>query len=441
MQKFFFNKSYVLIFISLTALFLSACSSSPENASENFKETVDERDPEALLELVTVDEGTYWTEQQAQQVVEFFHDDSEKYQEQLQLLEQQVTALDEGNMVPREEGLFYFDDEGELRVRNYEVAITNEASDLDPEQLTITIDEEDAIEIENLDESIGLFGPGDYSFVAEGEFPYATIESEGSFSLMNTNSFNQSVDLDLEESIVNISSSIDNTKLLVNGEETGTEIASDEQETSTDITGDGQGTSVSFGPISEENTLQGVAEFPWGEAQSEEFTVDEETEYDITPGVLTSEENRDAVTEQINNYYETHMAALVNLDIDELTDDVSDDLRESLNDTLKSATNSSIDTSYEGEILGTRIDFGQTSYELGSGGRHYVTLPVEIHREYTENNQYRDDDPEEEYLDKSLTLEYLEDEEKWIVSEEGEDYSITGNDDTMAGDDVVETEL
>ncbi|MFD1416188.1 TcaA 3rd/4th domain-containing protein [Oceanobacillus jeddahense] len=429
MRKFHFNKTYALFLFILTALFLSACSNSSEKAAQDFKETVDDRDPEGLLELVTVDEGTYWTEQQAQQVIETFHDDSGKYQEQLRLLEQQVNALDEDTMLSNEEGLFYFDDEGELRVRNYEVTVTNETSDLEPDQITITVDEGDALEVENLDDTLGLFGPGEYTFAAEGEFPYATVNSEGSFSLLSSDSFNQSINLDLQGSFVYITSSVDNTKLLVNGEEADTEITADEY---------GYMDGVEFGPVSDGNTLQGVVEFPWEEAQSEELTVGSEEEYDITPGILTSEEDREEMTELLNNYFESRMAALVELEIDELTEDVSEELRESLNDDIKSDINS--ESSHDGEVFGTRIDFGSPSYELGSGGRHYVTLPVEVHREYGKNYKYGgDDDPKEEYVDRSMTLEYLEDEDKWIISEENS--SGFGSNEPMTGDDIVETEL
>ncbi|MFD1412838.1 TcaA 3rd/4th domain-containing protein [Oceanobacillus jeddahense] len=404
MQKKYNKKIYAFILFSLTVLFLSACSNNIEKSAQAFKEIVDDRDPEGLIELVTLEEGTYWTEVQAQQVIEFFHENDKSYQEQIRLLEKQENALDEDKKPPNGEGLFYFDEERELKARSYEVIITNSTFDLEPDQLMISIDEGDMVEIENLGDSIGSFGPGEYTFTAIGEFPYETVESTGEFSVMSSGSFTQSMDLAFEGNFVRIVTSSDDTKLLINGEETDIEL--------------GYMEGMEFGPIAEGNILQGIAEFPWESAQGEELMIDEEEEYDITPNMLTKEEDRESITELVNNYFQSKMAALVELEIDQLTEDVSEELRETLDGDIKRDINA--DSSHKGEVFDTSIDFESSSYKRNDDdGSHYVTLQVEIHQEYIKIYEFmRDTEPVERHINKSIVLEYLVEEDKWIISEE-----------------------
>ncbi|GAB2567670.1 hypothetical protein [Gracilibacillus alcaliphilus] len=76
------------------------------------------------------------------------------------------------------------------------------------------------------------------------------------------------------------------------------------------------------------------------------------------------------------------------------------------------------------------------SYEQGSGGKHYVSLPVEFHEEFITIRKHHigDDEPKEEYRDQTVKLEYLEEEDKWIV------HSVDSNwGSDMTGDDIVKT--
>ncbi|MFB8736334.1 hypothetical protein ACEQPO_29840 [Bacillus sp. SL00103] len=58
--------------------------------------------------------------------------------------------------------------------------------------------------------------------------------------------------------------------------------------------------------------------------------------------------------------------------------------------------------------MGTRIDFSNATYELGSGGTHLVHIPVEFHVKEREVFEYIDRKGRG-VLEVELTLEYVED--------------------------------
>lgn len=427
MFKPFIKKKRTVFILILTVLFLSACSANPQETAEEFSSSVENNDSKALINLVTFDEDTYWTEQQASDVISYFQDNQETYQEQLDLLNQQVDALENDTQLSTEEGLFYFNEDSELEVRKYEVTAINDSAEAQPNSISVTVEENDAIELENVDEDVlGIFGPGNYEFQAEAEYPYAMVENNDSFSLLSLNSFTESIDLSLSGSMIRLSSSLPNTKIKVNGEELGSIADS--------TMGDSR-----FGPVSEDTTIQGVSSLPWGETESEEITIGEIDEYekkfDVTPPLLENEKEREQITELMNNYLETEMEAYIHLDINELLEDISVELKESLNETLKHAVN--YGWSYEGKALGTRINYSAATYEESEDGKHYLSLPVEFHYELLTNYYLdTDDEPEEEYRVQLVTLEYLEDDEKWFI------YNRDSNgDNDMTGEDVVETEI
>ncbi|MBM7677417.1 TcaA second domain-containing protein [Gracilibacillus alcaliphilus] len=132
------KQTYMVFAIGIMFVFLAACSANPEKTIEKFSGTVENRDPDSLFELVVVDEDTYWTVQQANDVIGYFHDDREAYQEQLTLLHQQAQALDNDTMLSNEEGLLYFNEDGDLKVRKYEITASSDSAAAAPDHISVT---------------------------------------------------------------------------------------------------------------------------------------------------------------------------------------------------------------------------------------------------------------------------------------------------------------
>ncbi len=418
-------------------LLLTGCSKNPEKTIEKLIEAVENRDPETLFGLVVVDKDTYWTVHEAKDVIEYFLGDYDEYGEQLMLLDQQAMALKNKTMLSNEQGLFYFNEDKELKVRKYELKVDGESLKEGAEKISVKINDDKKVELDGKKEmSLGLFGPGKYQLKATAEYPFAKVESDKSVTVMSLNQFNQDVDLGLEGKQIMIKSTIPNTILLVNGEEVTFDLSIVEKEDG--FWGSDEDDGDVFGPISEGVKLQGLAELPWGEAKSKEIEVtDKESNYNVTPAVFHDKKEKDKVTEIINGYAKNRIAAYVNLD-HSVVKNVSESIKNPIMKDINEAKED--DDKYKGEALGTRIDYSRAQYYIGSGGRHYVKVPVEFYEKFLYVNLYMPNQkPKAEYQNMIVELEFITDDKKWIIAEIEKDYS---NDrDYMMSEEVVETEF
>lgn len=440
MKQHVIKRSSFALFLFISMLLLSGCTQSPEKTLEKFKQAVEDRDYATFYKLVDKDEDVYWTEKQAQSIIEDFHDNREDYTIQLELLQQQAMALKENNALINEEGMLYFNKDKQLKIRKYDVAIGQELID-GVEKLSVKIDGEKKIKLNKNDKpKLGLFGPGKYSFKATAKYPHSNVKNKGDFNVSGFSDFNQTVELGLEGNYVGIASNIPNTKLFINGKDANVNIS--------DLEGGEMnneslfGSSLpdhNFGPVAKGTSLQGVAKMPWGKIKGEEVKITADTNsYDLTPKILLDKQEQKKVTELINNYHKDKMTALVNLD-DKHLKNLSNSFKKSISKEITQAKEN--ERTYAGKVLGTRIDYSKAFYEEGEGGRHYVTIPIELHRTYVERYFFnKDEETTEEYENLKIKLEYISDEEKWIVDNEETHYA-TSDDDYMKSKEVVETEF
>ncbi|API93096.1 MULTISPECIES: TcaA 3rd/4th domain-containing protein [Virgibacillus] len=442
MKQHILMKSAFLLFLFTLVLVLSGCTQSPEKTLEELKQAVEDRDYITFYELVDKDDDVYWTEKQAQSMIEDFHDNREDYAVQLELLQQQAMALKEDNPLINEEGMLYFNKDEQLKVRTY--AVTAEEGLLDGvEKLSVKIDDEKELNIDankNDTLKLGLFGPGEYSFEAAAEYPYADVKNKGEFYVSGVSDFNQAVELGLEGKYIGIASHIPDTKLFINGKDANVNISElDGGEMNDESLFGSTLLDHNFGPISEGISLQGVAKMPWGKIKSEEVKITSDTKsYDLSPKILQDKKAQKKVTELINNYQKDKMTALVNLD-DKHLKNLSNSFKKSLSKEIIQAKEQ--ERTYAGQVLGTRIDYSKALYEEGEGGRHYVTIPIELHRTYVERYFFnKDEEPTEEYEHQEIKLEYISDKEEWIIDQE-DSYYGADEDDYMKSEEVVETEF
>lgn len=441
MRKKSMLKIALIPIFSIVVMSLSACGKSPEKTVEEFKEFVEEGDSNGLFEMVDLDDDMYWTEKQAGLVIEILHDDSEFYQEQLQTMQQQANALENKGSLSNDEGLFYFNEDKELKVRKSNVKIDPE-SVADVKQIKVAVEDHDEIVIEDITKDdameLGSFGPGQYSFAATAEYPYANVNNEDEFSVSGVGDLNVEVDLELEGNKININSTYPDTKLLLNDEDIDVNLSDTANEEEDSFGSSSDSNLENFGPVEEGTKLQGTVEMPWGESKSKEITVEDSESnntYDVTPALL-QDDVREEITKIINGYQKSKLEAYVSLDAKKLKH-VSSSYQKDIAKDLARAKK--YDRIYEGEALGTRIDYSKVSYDEGSGGRHYIKVPVELHRNYAQNDEFTDNDPEEEYKEELIILEFIEDDDKWIVDDI--DYDMTSGTDYMKSDEVVETDF
>ncbi|WP_445662399.1 TcaA 3rd/4th domain-containing protein [Bacillus sp. FSL W8-0645] len=283
---------------------------------------------------------------------------------------------------------------------------------------------------DNHSKLLGYYGPGVYEVKGEKKFNYTTVKDEEEFTLFDANSFEKKVSLTFSGDNVGVSSSIPNTEIIVNGKGTGEKIE--------------KGTT--FGPVKDGITLQGRAEFPWGEGKSKEYEVkvEEDTDsssffggskeqYDLTPNPIIDKTFKENIKQEINDFAKQRVEAKNSKDANKLKN-VSDNLKKEY---IKVIADYDANNYYEGKALGTRIDFSNATYELGSGGSHLVHIPVEFHVKEREVFEYVDSESEEGFSEVELTLEYMEDKKTWLISSVEDDYST--NDEYMTSTEVEKT--
>jgi len=79
----------------------------------------------------------------------------------------------------------------------------------------------------------------------------------------------------------------------------------------------------------------------------------------------------------INDYVTDRMEALTEQDMDVMnTDAISEDIESELESDIQDFDEENY---LEGDVLGTRIDFGDVDYQYDDGGTHTLSIPVERH--------------------------------------------------------------
>ncbi|MBU8656839.1 MULTISPECIES: TcaA 3rd/4th domain-containing protein [Bacillus] len=439
---FIIGSSVVLLLIII--FLVAGRSTNPADLAKEFKEKVENGDANGLVKLVKLQKKEMsWDKKDAESIINYLKDENKEFENQVELLEYQAKYYHSDGedstfteslfgkaflsmgpfFIDKEKGLFGRD-KYTLKARAYKVEVEAvKGAELSFNGEKINFDSGHS-------KLLGYFGPGVYEIKGEKKFNYTTVNDEKKFTLFDADSYEKTISLNFTGDNVDVSSSMPNTEILVNGKGTGEKIE--------------KGTT--FGPVKEGITLQGRAEFPWGEGKSKEYEVkvEEDTDsssffggskeqYDLTPNPIIDKAFKDNIKQEINDFAKQMVEAKNSKDANKLKN-VSDNLKKEY---IKVIADYDANNYYEGKALGTRIDFSNATYELGSGGSHLVHIPVEFHVKEREVFEYVDSESEEGFSEVELTLEYMEDKKTWLISSVEDDYST--NDEYMTSKEVEKT--
>ncbi|MEK5501021.1 TcaA 3rd/4th domain-containing protein [Bacillus sp. FSL M8-0168] len=423
-----------IVVILAFILFISGRSPEPSDLAKEFEEKIKQEDAKGLLKLVKVDNGTKWEEKDAKSIIKYLKDDESDYKDQIMLLNAQASYYESdgkasniisqqypgesiSNIGPfyitKEKGIFG-GDKYVLKARGYKLEVhAAKGADVTFNGETIDMQGKDSKEL-------GVFGPGVYTIKGSKKFDYTTVDDKAEVTLFDPKDFEATASLDFSGETVSVNSDIPNTKILVNGKESGDTISEN----------------TDFGPVKDGIKLQGVADFPWGEGKSETVTVNSATneEYNLTPNPIVNNDMEENLKSLINDFAKNRNEAKVKKDTNKLKN-VSDSLKKSYIEVIKNYDKKNY---YEGKALGTRIDFSKVTYENGSGGKQLLHVPVEFHLKSREVYEFIDSELEENFDEEILTLQYDEQKNSWIIDSEKDDYE-SSSDDYMVSKDVAKT--
>lgn len=192
--------------ISAMFLFVAGCGSedSATLLVSQFRDYIEVKDGEGLYENAQADEGTYWTIDDAANVVTMLKDDEEQTAEIMAVLAAQAQHYDgDGDKNKSYDlyedvtqvGPFYIDeveDEYVIRVRTYDVTLMTEP------QATITFLDEEFEANEHGEVDLGKIGPGYYEITGTLETDEGELEAEESFFMFEFETFTPAINLDFE---------------------------------------------------------------------------------------------------------------------------------------------------------------------------------------------------------------------------------------------------
>ncbi|MEH6867848.1 TcaA 3rd/4th domain-containing protein [Priestia megaterium] len=435
MKKLFLILVPIIIVGAGVAYYFVSKQPKPNDLVKEFQNDVAESDVQSLMDLVEVDEGVKWKQEDATKIVNYLNKDKSQLNQQVAILNAQATYYDQkgskkNNYIFEKYnandvssvGAFYIDEKKgilgkqyALKVRKYKLNIKA------PKGAVVTIDGQKINMNNSTSKQLSSVGPTLYSVEGKKTFDFGTVKDNKEVILFDPTNFKDSIKLNLSGNAVTVNSSIPDTKLLLNGEKSKNDISKE--------------TNVS--PIKDGTTLQGVVDFPWGEGKSKVVKIESNSNskaYDLTPNPIFDKSIKVDVKTAINDFARNRMAARTKKDINQLKD-VSDSIKKSYIEEIQNYD----DNNYlEGQVLGTRIDFSKVEYKNEAGGSKVLVIPVEFHEKTTNVYEFADSISEEDFNEEILTLKYDKQNKKWIIESEDTDYNAEeGN--YMTGKEVVQT--
>ncbi|QQK81413.1 hypothetical protein HUG20_16850 [Salicibibacter cibi] len=275
-----------------------------------------------------------------------------------------------------------------------------------------------------------------YSIQGESESAYASNQEESEITLFDQENFEVEHSMNLSGDPISVESTMPNTVVFIDGDEVD-QIEEEDLEDSEGMLQSDEGKEI--GDVSAGHEIHGEVELPWATATSDPVEVEEDTNtYTITPDPVSEEETEEALTQVINDYMTDRMEALTEQDMDVLDTDA---ISEEIESDIESDVQDYDDENYlEGDVLGTRIDFGDVDYRYADGGTHTLSIPVESHEDTRQNREIGgDEDFSEDH--QQLIVQMIYEDDTWIVDEVDYDNTVMPDEPYMTGDRVVETEF
>ena len=201
------TQQVIILMLTSVVVFVIAGCNQEDSATllvSQFRDYIEVKDGEGLYEEAVVDKGTYWTVDDAANVVKMLKDDEEKSAEMMSVVAAQGQHYDaKGDKNKAYDlyedvtkvGPFYIDEvDGEyvIRVRTYDVTLVTEPeAKVEFLDETYTANEEGEI-------NLGKIGPGYYEITGTLETADGKLESEDEFFMFEFETFSPTIFLDFE---------------------------------------------------------------------------------------------------------------------------------------------------------------------------------------------------------------------------------------------------
>ncbi|RAL21902.1 TcaA 3rd/4th domain-containing protein [Thermoflavimicrobium daqui] len=399
--------------------------SKPEDITKDFIEAIQQGDIDKLEDLLTVENNQLSLEKKhLQHLINYCRSNPKYYNLLIESLNFQVSgtvpfSLSSDNTLNQNQVNYLSNFDIYLKKHERILFYDNYSLVLRPYKMMIQVTEPDVIikvdgkEVfksttnNNIYTSKPLL-PGTYEIKAEKDYPLVKLTKTEMASLYGWQNQFYGKKIELDKESIRLKSGVPGTEVYVNGKSINQTIHDD---------------IYKLEPVSlDGNTkVQGVYEFPWGKGKSKEIILSEnDNQVDITPNPIVSNELQTQLVELTNKFAKELTQARNEKNADYLT---------TTDDKMKSIISSSLSfSSYELELLGTRIDLDNATYEQVGTSKYKVILPVEFHQINKSNEEFNT------YL---ISYSYDSSTKSWIVSHTEAHLPV----DEFKGNNVVKTEF
>lgn len=447
-SKFRVNKKWILVGLAVGLLiggvysFGAFTSQNPQDIVKEFETAVYEGNTQKLATLMVSEDPKVNIDAESLKNFTAYLKEKEKYRNKLIFSLQSSATMYEQNsdileyvenggsnagyntdiyLYRKEIPLYY--DTYEIRVRPYQVAITTNEPDT-----KIIVNNKELFKTTSTQLThVATVLPGKHDVKISKSYDFWDLTAVKEVTAIGEPTGKVEVEIKSEGAMIPISSIYPQTKLIVNGKQTN-KLVKDHPK---------------FGPVSNDGsmTIQGETELPWGVEKSQEEKLGESymSSFDLTPTTFTNADARKEVTKIINTYVKQRLESHKKTDHTVFTG-ITDELKRKWIDFFEYRQ----DHKYEGKLHDCKIDFHQVSYtSVVNDNVIKVEIPILYHQtmSHTFDHGFKEE-AQEEYLDKTLILQYHKKEKKWYIEDERDtSYNVKGLKSYMNNQDVVKTDF
>ncbi|MBP1968655.1 putative membrane protein YvbJ [Virgibacillus natechei] len=392
---------------------IGKANSAPENVVQAFEDAVENNDPDKIQSMLTSsNESLSINMDNTSNFVEFLEENAEVYENLIHKLNDQAEAINQ-NVTPynsdgdygtlhlaKDGKQWLFFDDYKLEVTPMYIELATETDEID-----LAINGE-KVTTSSQEDTFGPYMPGTHVVRAGYANEYTSTEVTDEITTFDSAEDTVRHEIELPLTEVSITSTYDDYKLFVNGEQTDIDI------------NEGENPIGTF-PSDSSTTVHIQKEFPWGNVKSEEEPISSDAIRFDEVEVFTQDE-KTALMEQINESISLFHEALTERDESILQAGVTDNLEEILSEHMESTGDWS--DSYEGELKKAEYDISRIIYpEYNEDLKgytiilkaHYYLYEPEGHAYGNLNWLGRDEDKQQYKASKDVTLFYDESESAW----------------------------
>lgn len=410
----------LLMITGLTVFFfIGKAKFTPEKTVEAFESAVKNKDYKQVEALMATNEKSFnINHKNTKSMVDFLNENPVYLQMLNDQFHEQIKALNESkskhDTEPKQFNTIYLTQEGKrwLFFDDYHFIIKPGYIQLatEGENLALYINDEQVgiSDGEHFKDTYGPYMLGEYTVKAVFENDYVTTEEVEEIELINTEIETSNVTFDLNTKEIEVSSSLEDYDLYINGEKT-------------DLPREKEGKqSIGEFPLDGSVTIQIGKEYPWANVVSDEKVIDtsEIVFEDLQP--LTAEEQK-ALMEQVNTTLTQYVAGLSKNDPKLLKNGGSDQLKdeltqhiEKMSDRYAKTTGKVIEIRYNKESL-TQPDFDEELKAYTMTLESQILIQEKDGIIYGWTNFGHDDDRDAAKFSRDLNVFFDEEKAEWVL--------------------------